>query len=297
MEKVVDNLKVLMTENEKDNTDLFQFMNALLSNRWKFEDDFRHIFDKVKERLPVKVLCTMYEKGNQFFNKLLTEYAEKRYELKKALLHYNSYYNKTVRDSNLSNKEKIDLISEVRYRDTSFMESLRNPTAEELKLVLQKFKSLSNYECKYLVKENKNNSIWGPEELIGIVCKFPTMLCCLPRALTMSDIDKMIELKFQPTESFNIHDFPKFIADKKTMAYFCYHYPSYCFCICNDEPQNKTLAYVVLFRIGVLGVNSNFSVSIYEKLLAKFVSHAISKKFPQPTASFEEVFKCFELLN
>lgn len=294
MEKVVDNLKVLMTEND---TDLFQFINALLSNIYKFEEYFRPIFDKVKERLPVEVLCTMYENGNEIFLKLLTEYAEKRYELKKSLLRYNSYYNKTVRDSNLSNKEKIDLISEIRYRYANFMESLRNPTAEELKLVLQKFKSLSNYECKYLVKENENNSIWRPEEFIGIVCKFPTMLCCLPRALTMSDIDKMIELKFQPTESFHIHDFPKFIADKKTMAYFCYHYPSYCFCICNDEPQNKTFAYVVLFRIGVLGVNSNFSVSIYEKLLAKFVSHAISKKFPQPTASFEEVFKCFELLD
>lgn len=297
MEKVVDNLKVLMTENEKDNTDLFQFINALLSNIYKFEEYFRPIFDKVKERLPVEVLCTMYENGNEIFLKLLTEYAEKRYELKKSLLRYTSYYNKIVRDSNLPNKEKIDLISEIRYRYANFMESLRNPTAEELKLVLQKFKSLSNYECKYLVKENKNNSIWGPEELIGVVCKFPTMLCCLPRALTMSDIDKMIELKLQPTESFNIHDFPKFFADKKTMAYFCYRYPSYCFCICNDEPQNKTTAYVLLFRIGVLGVNSNFRVSIYEKLLAKFVSHAISKKFPQPTASFEEVFKCFELLN
>lgn len=297
MEKVVDNLKVFIAENkEKDNSDLFEFINALLSNSWKFEDEFRPIFDKIKERLPIEVLCTMYENGNDIFLKLLTEYAEKRYELKKTLLRYPSYYNKIVRDSNLPNKEKIDLIAEIRYRYENFMDSLKNPTTEDLKLVLQKFKTLRDYECKYFMKENSNNSLWKPEEFIFIVCKFPTMMSCLSKPLTMSDIDKMVELKFQPTESFHSYDFPKFL-DEKTMAYFCYHYPSYCFCICNDEPQNKTTAYVVLFRIGIVGVKSNFCIGIYEKLLAKFVSHAITKKFPQPTASFQEVFKYFELLH
>ncbi len=301
MEKIVEDLTKLAKENAELKAtinDIFDFIEALLPHYIRSEDYFKPKFDKIKHKLPLQMLCSMYESGHDVLVRLIIKYAEERRDLKIKLLRYRSYFRNNFANLNISNKEKIDLMAEVENLSSEELQrTLINPTKEELKMILQKFKYLDKYNCRYLASQNENNSLWRPEEFIDLLCKFPAMICCLSKPLTIQDIDKMTESKFLPSESIDNFNLTKLFADAKTMAYFCYHYPSYCMHICNNDPQNKTAAYVVLFRMSVLGPKSNFSVGVYEQILAKFTAYAISGKFPHSTAPFEELLKCCEALE